>query len=100
MKKFWHNDDLLQIDWLQKHLEGNFGDAIIPFVYPIPEDGSEGVQFEWDIGPYRASLDIYTATRIGEWHCLNLDTSEDDARDLQLTRKKDWAWLVENLNEL
>ena len=82
------------LDWLGQQAARNLGGAPAPYIYPTPEGG---VQFEWDIGAFRPSLEIDLETRVGEWHCLDLDADEADERELQLERLQDWQWLTEQL---
>ena len=82
------------LDWLGQQAVRNFGVVPAPYIYPTPEGG---VQFEWDIGSFRPSLEIDLETRVGEWHCLDLDADEADERELQLERLQDWQWLAEQL---
>ncbi|MCY3711640.1 MAG: hypothetical protein OXG26_22355 [Caldilineaceae bacterium] len=82
------------LDWLRQHAAHNLGDSPAPYIYPTPEGG---VQFEWDIGSFRPSLEIDLETRVGEWHCLNIDEDEAHERELQLERPQDWQWLAERL---
>ena len=82
------------LDWLRQHAARNLGDSPTPYIYPTPEGG---VQFEWDIGSFRPSLEIDLETRVGEWHCLDIDADEAHERELQLERPQDWQWLAEQL---
>ena len=82
------------LDWLRQHAARNLGDSSTPYIYPTPEGG---VQFEWDIGSFRPSLEIDLETRVGEWHCLDIDADEAHERELQLERPQDWQWLAEQL---
>ena len=82
------------LDWLGQEAARNLGGSPTPYIYPTPEGG---VQFEWDIGSFMPSLEIDLETRVGEWHCLDLDADEADERELQLVRPQDWQWLAEQL---
>lgn len=82
------------LDWLGQRAARNLGDAPTPYIYPTPEGG---VQFEWDIGSFRPSLEIDLETRVGEWHCLDIDADEAHERELQLERLQDWQWLAKRL---
>ena len=83
------------LDWLQQRLVEDYGDSPIPHIYPTPEGG---VQFEWDIGFFRPSLEIDLETNVGEWHCLDLEADESYERELQLGHSQDWKWLAEELH--
>ena len=82
------------LDWLRQQAARNLGDAPTPYIYPTLEGG---VQFEWDIGSFRPSLEIDLETRVGEWHCLDIDADESHERELQFERPQDWQWLAEQL---
>lgn len=83
--------------WLGQCAAQNLGGSPDPYIYPTPEGG---VQFEWDIGSFRPSLEIDLETRVGEWHCLDLDADESYERELRLERPQDWQWLAKQLRLL
>lgn len=83
---------------LQKRLEKDCGESLITYVYRMPTPG--WIQFEWDIGAFRPSLDINLKAHTGYWHTLNLNTGEADDRDLKLDNTEDWKWIVRRLNDM
>lgn len=85
------------LDWLQENATQHLGYSHIPYIYPTPEGG---VQIEWDIGPFRPSLEIDLETRVGEWHCLDLKKDESFERELQLDCLLHWQWIVNELHQL
>ena len=79
------------LDWLAESFDRMYSnDAPLPRLYPMPEGG---VQAEWFIGQYDASLEIDLATRMAEWHNLNFDTDASVERVLNLSEPRDWEWL-------
>ena len=79
------------LDWLADSFENLYSlDASPPRLYPTPEGG---VQAEWFINVYDASLEIDLETRKAEWHNLNFDTDVADERELDLNKPSDWDWL-------
>ena len=68
----------------------------IPQVYPTPEGG---ICVEWLLGDWDCSLDVSSA-KVGEWHCLNLQTQADEEQELDLTKAENWNWLIDKLKEL
>lgn len=80
------------LDWLSKAFTEHYADNLSPpYLCPVPEGG---VRFEWSLGPQDVSLEIDLTKRSGEWHCLNLDTDEDEAATLRLESDDDWNWIV------
>lgn len=69
-------------------------DSPVPYIYPTPEGG---VQLEWDIGQFRPSLTINLDTKIGEWHCLDLDAGESHEKVLNLNSIQGWRQIVDQL---
>ena len=62
-----------------------------PYIFPTVEGG---VQAEWSLPPYEASLEVDLGARTGEWHALNLETDAEDRRTCDLDVDGDWTWLV------
>ncbi len=86
------------LDWLAEAFNEHYSDNLsLPYVYPVAEGG---VRFEWSIGPQDVSLEIDLRERSGEWHFLNLETDDEEARPLKLDTKDDWDWMVERLQTL
>ena len=83
------------LGWLARAFNENYSDNLsLPYVYPVAEGG---VRFEWSIGPQDVSLEIDLLRRSGDWHTLNFDTDEEEARLLNLETRDDWIWMVERL---
>lgn len=70
---------------------------VLPHVYPT-ENG--GLRAEWTIDKVDASLDVDLETRKAAWHELKLTTDEESAISLNLSKRKDWEWVVNRINEL
>ena len=79
------------IDWLADAFTNNYRkDAPLPFTYAMP---SGGVQFEWSLGNLEVSLEVDLSTRRAVWHWLDMDTSRDYERELDLAVAANWEWL-------
>jgi hypothetical protein len=86
------------LDWLAGAFKEHYPDNLAPpYVYPVAEGG---VRLEWSLGPNEASLEIDLRDRRGDWHCLDLETDQDEARPLRLDAEEDWAWMLERLRTL
>ena len=86
------------IDWLSDAFARNYrADALLPFTYAMP---SGGVQFEWSLGNLEVSLEVDLSTRRAVWHWLDMDTSRDFERELDLTVARSWEWLGDELVRL
>ena len=83
------------LDWLLRTFNEHYPDNLgLPHVYPVAEGR---VRLEWLIGRQDVSLEIDLRKRSGEWHSLNLDTDDEEAKLLNLNSKVDWDWIVERL---
>ena len=79
------------LDWLAHKFMLEYPDTLPrPYTYPTPEGG---VQMEWSIGVYEASLEVDISKQTGDWHNLNMRTIEADTRTLRLADSSDWDWL-------
>ena len=86
------------LDWLASQFAAHYDSALPrPYLYPTPEGG---VSVEWSLGPYRASLEVDLETCQGEWHCLDLSTSDSYERDLEIAEPEAWVWIAEELRRL
>lgn len=78
--------------WLADRFERSWPrDLPSPYIFPTVEGG---VQAEWSLPPYEASLEVDLGARTGEWHALNLETDAEDRRTCDLDGDGDWAWLT------
>ena len=70
------------LDWLATVFEQTYPEDLSnPYAYPTPEGG---VQIEWSIEPYSATLEINLEDRTGEWHSINLNTDESQLQEILL----------------
>ena len=87
-----------ELDWLSETLDEYYPDNLgLPYLYPVAEGG---VRLEWSIGRRDISLEIDLRRRSGEWHSLDLDTDEEEARPLAMDDKDDWTWIAACLQGL
>jgi hypothetical protein len=86
------------LDWLEGAIERRYAEHLsLPYVYPVAEGG---VQLEWPLKPYEASLEIDFESRSGDWHVLNLDTGDEESKSLDLLDDSAWSWLIIRLTEM
>ena len=86
------------LDWLDDKMKIEYPDDLLcPRIYPTPEGG---IQMEWSIGQYEASLEISFDDRGGYWHNLNIETIEDEERELNLEDSDSWVWLDTKIRSL
>jgi hypothetical protein len=86
------------LDWLSKVFTAHYPDNLSQaYLYPVTEGG---VRLEWSLGPRDVSLEVDLMKRSGEWHCLNLETDEDEATTLRMETEDDWNWIVGRLQIL
>ena len=82
------------LDWLAAVFEQLYPDSLTnPYAYPTLEGG---VQIEWSIGRYEATLEINLEERRGEWHSINLDSKESILEELTLD-EQGWLKVIENI---
>ena len=62
--------------------------------------GEGGVRLEWSIGHKEVSLEIDLDRRSGEWHVLDFDADEEEARTLDLDDETAWNWMGDRLAEM
>ncbi len=83
------------LDWFAQQFGVHYSsDLPKPYLYPTPEGG---VQVEWCIGPLEVSLEIDLDARSGDWHSLNMDSDDEDERDLDLNDAEGWCWFTDEL---
>ena len=73
--------------------EANFdADLPLPHLYPTPEGG---IQAEWSLGDWEATLEINLGTQSGEYQALNLANRQTHEHNFALSAPDGWK----NLNE-
>jgi len=86
------------LDWLGRAFDRYYPEDLpLPYLYPTEEGG---VQAEWTLGPQETTLEIDLSTHRGQWHRLNLDTDEDEVKDLDLDDTEAWSWVAEQLQHM
>jgi hypothetical protein len=86
------------LDWLAAAFEQRFAAKLRqPYLYPTAEGG---IQAEWSMNPWEISLEIDLAAHTGHWHCLNLQTGNDESRQLDLNSLDSWRWLEERIAQM
>ena len=83
------------LDWIAASFEERYPDDLrLPYLFPTP---TGRVLAEWSLAPWSLSLEIDPVTKRGEWHALNLDTDQEDEKDLDLAPVGDWEWLADKI---
>lgn len=91
----FNRDDLL---WLAKEFEAKFSaDLPLPYLYPTCDGG---IQAEWPIEKWEASLEINLEKQIAEWQAFNLETEKSEDLDFDLSADHGWQQLNEALQRL
>lgn len=86
------------LDWFAKAFNASYPDDLpSPYIYPVAEGG---IQLEWSIRPREISLEILFSDHSAAWHCLDLETDEEDSRSLNLDDPSDWSWLAGRLRAM
>lgn len=85
------------IDWLEAAFNYHYPDeAKPPYLYPTPDGG---IRAEWSDTRHELSLDIHLAKKRASWHALDLETDDEESRDLNLEDGTEWEWLVSRVTE-
>ncbi len=83
------------LDWLEEAFSLHYPDEIVPpYLYPTPEGG---IRAEWSNDRVEVSMDIQLTTKRAAWHALDLETDDEENRDLNLDEDAEWAWLVDKV---
>lgn len=78
--------------------EANFdADLPLPHLYPTPEGG---IQAEWSLGDWEASLEINLDTQAGVYQALKLSDRQSYEHILSLNSVEDWKTLNEALKNI
>lgn len=86
------------LDWIGDSFEHSYP-AVLPkpYLFPTPEGQ---LLVEWSLKPWSPSLEVNLVTKTGRWHALNVDTDEEQFRDLDLKDSSNWNWLAEQIRVL
>ena len=80
------------LGWLSASFERHYPkDIPLPHTYPTPEGG---VEMEWSLGSQAISLEIDFRNHMGYWHDMNMTTSSDQDKDVDLDDARVWTWLA------
>ncbi len=80
------------LDWISSQFDLHYAQHLSrPYLYPTPEGG---IQAEWSIGPYEASIEIDILQHIGYWHCFDIENSKSTERSFDLDQADSWHWIA------
>lgn len=86
------------LDWLTQRFVTQYPDDLpLPYLYPTAEGG---VQAEWSLAGCEISLEIDFATKMGEWHALDMASQKETTCEPRLDDDAVWRWLVEQIQQL
>lgn len=82
------------IEWLSKTFDENFNPTMpLPATFPTPDGG---IQFEWSLDDWEASLKVDLQTHLATYEELELSSDSENAERLNLDMEDDW----QRLNQL
>lgn len=85
------------LDWLEAAFRLHYPDETLPpYLYPTL---TGDIRAEWSHERQEFSLDVQLTTKRATWHALDLETDDEESRDLNLEKDADWAWLVRKIQE-
>lgn len=84
--------------WLARSFDSRFDPALpLPYLYPTAEGG---IQAEWTLENWEASLEIDLHSKSAAWQAFNLVTQECREQDLDLSTAEGWRILNRELQTL
>ena len=87
-----------KLHWLANTFDNHFGaDLSLPHLYPTPEGG---IQAEWSLGNWEATLEINLDTQAGEYQAVNLVGNQVQEHDLLLSGEEGWKQLNDLLTKI
>ena len=90
--------DPTKLDWVVEAFQNYFaGDAKLPYLFPTPEGN---LLAEWLLGDNSVSLEIDLSTGQADWHILNLTSSGEETKVLDLSKPDSWEWLSNAVKEM
>lgn len=89
---------IVGLDWFEKAFEANYPDDLPqPYVYPTAEGG---LQLEWSLGGHELSLEVDLDHHSGAWHSLDLQTQQDETKEIALDDDSGWKHLSMEIRRL
>jgi hypothetical protein len=86
------------LDWLTHAFADHYPqDLASPYLYPTPDGG---VQAEWSLSRFEVTLDVDFRSRVGYWHQRNMQTDDEDAREIRLDDPDSWREIVKRVRDL
>lgn len=86
------------LDWLSNAFNVRYPEDLpLPFVYPTAEGG---IRAEWSVNRFEASLVIDLSRKAGEWHKLEINTSNEEADSVKLESDEDWKSFAARVRKL
>ena len=86
------------LDWLSEAFDRHYpDDAPLPYTYPTPEGG---IQIEWSLGPYEASVEIDLESHSAEWDVVDIPGDTSEEKMLNLDDAEDWTWFASEVRRL
>lgn len=87
-----------KLQQLASQFDANFdADLSLPHLYPTPE---AGIQAEWSLGDWEATLEINLDTQTGEYQALNMSNRKSHENSLALNTVDGWKALNEALKSI
>lgn len=87
-----------ELDWFTFCFDRYFPDDLqLPHVFPTAEGG---IQAEWTLGSQDVSIEVDLPERHAVWHRLDMNTDEEDMRNLDLEKEDDWKWIVSEIRRM
>lgn len=86
------------LDWIAGQFDLHYAQILPrPYLYPTPEGG---IQAEWSIGPYEASIEIDILQHIGYWHCFDIENKTSTEHHFDLDQADSWHWIAHEVTRL
>jgi len=86
------------IDWILNHFSHAYPEELpTPYFYPTPDGG---IQVEWSIGDFEASLVINFERKIGCWHMLHMERNDEDYSKYNLDSLDDWSHIYDKIRKM
>jgi hypothetical protein len=87
-----------QLDRLVTLFDSNYTSELpLPYIYPTAEGG---VQAEWSIGPWEATLEIHLDTMIADYQAYDVEEDTTHEHVINLSDEQGWATLEDQLRAI